>query len=215
VTAPENFVSRWARLKRDADIARAAAAVPAQPESAGRAEALDARPRSEASADQSFDPASLPSIESITADTDISGFLRSGVPADLASAALRRVWASDPAIRDFIGIAENQWDFNDPTAIPGFGPMAEGENLPALLVQALGSRDKLAAMIPEMPTSALQSLPAAIDPRPVALDRNARQAPDALPPAENISHSPDADGVQVAEADAAPPRRSHGGALPR
>jgi TorA maturation chaperone TorD len=30
---------------------------------------------------------------------------------------------TDPAIRDFIGIAENQWDFNDPTAMPGFGPL--------------------------------------------------------------------------------------------
>jgi TorA maturation chaperone TorD len=30
---------------------------------------------------------------------------------------------TDPAIRDFIGIAESQWDFNDPTAMPGFGPL--------------------------------------------------------------------------------------------
>ena len=215
MTAPENFVARWARLKRDADIARAAEAVPGAQESAGRAEALDDPPQSEAPADAPFDPASLPSIESITADTDISGFLRSGVPADLANAALRRVWASDPAIRDFIGIAENQWNFNDPTAIPGFGPLAEGENLPALLAQALGHRDKLAAMIPEMPASAVQSLPAAIDRRPVALDQDARQAADALSPAENISQSADAGNVQVAEADVAPPRRSHGGALPR
>jgi hypothetical protein len=30
-------------------------------------------------------------------------------------AALRRAWVSDPVIRDFIGIAENQWDFTNPT----------------------------------------------------------------------------------------------------
>ena len=70
-----------------------------------------------------FDPATLPPIESITADSDIRAFLQSGVPADLTKAALRRVWTTDPAIRDFIGIAENQWDFTDPTAMPGFGPL--------------------------------------------------------------------------------------------
>jgi len=89
---------------------------------------------------ESFDPASLPSIETITVDTDIRGFLQSRVPAALTRAALRQAWASDPAIRDFIGIAENQWDFNDPTAMPGFGPMQETDNVPALLARALGGR---------------------------------------------------------------------------
>lgn len=209
MTVPENFVSRWARLKRDADIAHAG-----EP-AADSLPPVEAEPRGEGPADAPFDPSSLPSIESITADTDISGFLRSGVPADLASAALRRVWASDPAIRDFIGIAENQWDFNDPTAIPGFGPLLVGENLPALLAQAQGSRDRLAAMIPDMPASSMQSLPAPIDHRPVALGHDAPPASDGSPPADNISHSPDAGSVEVAEADVAPPRRSHGGALPR
>jgi TorA maturation chaperone TorD len=71
----------------------------------------------------SFDPASLPPLESIIAGTDIRSFLGSGVPVELTKAALRRAWATDPAIRDFIGIAESQWDFNDPTAMPGFGPL--------------------------------------------------------------------------------------------
>ena len=71
----------------------------------------------------------------------------------MTRAALRQAWSSDPAIRDFIGIAENQWDFNDPNAMPGFGPLLEGDHLPELLAQALGGRDKLAAMIPEMPVS--------------------------------------------------------------
>jgi hypothetical protein len=209
VTASENFVSRWARLKRDADISGTTPP-------AGKAPPLPVEEdRSEASADRPFDPASLPSIEAITANTDISGFLRSGVPADLASAALRRVWASDPAIRDFIGIAENQWDFNDPNAIPGFGPLMEATNLPALLAQALGSGDKPAGMIPELAVSAAQSLPATIDHEPAAAGQNAQQASDASPPADNISQSPDAGHVQVAEADVAPRRRPHGGALPR
>jgi hypothetical protein len=36
-------------------------------------------------------------------------------------AALRRAWSADPAIRDFIGLSENSWDFNAPDGVPGFG----------------------------------------------------------------------------------------------
>ncbi len=79
-----------------------------------------------------------PPSNSITAGSDIRAFLRSGVPAELSKAALRRAWTSDPAIRDFIGIAENQWDFTDPGAIPGFGPLEAREEVAGLLRQALG-----------------------------------------------------------------------------
>jgi 6-methylsalicylate decarboxylase len=44
----------------------------------------------------------------------IRAFLRPGVPAELARAALRRAWVADPAIRDFIGLAESSRDFNAP-----------------------------------------------------------------------------------------------------
>src|SRR5580693_6215310 len=118
----ENPLSRWARLKQ---------AAKAQEE-------IDAAsPSSEAMAvpEAPFDPASLPSIESIVGDTDIIAFLRKGVPADLTRAALRKAWASDPAIRDFIGVAENQWDFNDPNAIPGFGPLIPTESGVDVLAQ--------------------------------------------------------------------------------
>jgi hypothetical protein len=77
----------------------------------------------------------LPSIDSITADTDIVAFLKSGVPTELTRAALRRAWTSDPAIRDFIGIAENQWDFNDPNGISGFGRLDATESGVTFLAQ--------------------------------------------------------------------------------
>jgi len=35
---------------------------------------------------------------------------------------LRSLWA-DPAIRDFVGMTENGWDFNKPDTIPGFGSL--------------------------------------------------------------------------------------------
>jgi hypothetical protein len=68
-----------------------------------------------------FDVASLPAIDSIGAGSDIRAFLEVGVPADLTRAALRRVWLTDPTIRNFVGLSENSWDFNAPGAIPGFG----------------------------------------------------------------------------------------------
>jgi uncharacterized protein DUF3306 len=197
VTASENFISRWARLKQ-------------------RNEAAVAQPRPDAAAEEPFDLASLPSIESIVANTDISGFLQSRVPAELTRAALRQAWSSDPAIRDFIGIAENQWDFNDPNAMPGFGPLLEGDSLPELLAQALGGRDKLAAMIAEMPVSAAESLPDVMDHEPAALDRNAEPALDVSPPAERVVGVPEATSHDVvAEPDNLPRRRSHGSASPR
>jgi hypothetical protein len=76
--------------------------------------------------------------------------LTSGVPAELTRAALRQAWANDPAIRDFIGIAENQWDFNDPNAIPGFGPLSGTDDMPALLAQALGRVDRAADADPNL-----------------------------------------------------------------
>src|ERR1700691_4211194 len=170
MTAPENFISRWARLKSESDTERktepSGSGQQLKAVAPGGAETPFVHQQDEVG--ESFDPASLPSIETISVDTDIRGFLQSRVPAALTRAALRQAWATDPAIRDFIGIAENQWDFNDPTAMPGFGPMLETDNVPTLLARALGGRDKLADMIPEIPAPAENALPAAPDRDPPA-----------------------------------------------
>jgi hypothetical protein len=61
-----------------------------------------------------LDIAGLPQIDAIGSGSDIRVFLAPGVPQDLTRAALRRAWLTDPAIRDFIGLSENSWDFNAP-----------------------------------------------------------------------------------------------------
>jgi hypothetical protein len=150
----DNFISRWARLKRDwrsrseRDAERWGSAAPSR---AGPCAAnKDAAAGTETGATPAVDLASLPAIDSITADTDISVFLQSGVPVKLAEAALRRAWMSDPAIRDFIGIAENQWDFTDPTTIPGFGPLRGMDDKLNLATQATGILDgELSAQLPD------------------------------------------------------------------
>jgi hypothetical protein len=136
MSEPGKFLSRWSRLKRAAgesdnppQVADSDAGVEAvretvtadAPPTQGQTPA--AKP-SAAPAESEFDIAKLPPIESIVADTDIRAFLQPGVPADLRHAALRRAWSADPAIRDFKGLQENDWDFNDPDAIPGFGKLA-------------------------------------------------------------------------------------------
>jgi hypothetical protein len=85
-----------------------------------------------------FDPASLPPIESIDAGTDVTAFLQPGVPANLTQAALRRAWVADPAIRDFVGPAENAWDFNAPGGVPGFEPLRAIDDVRRLAAQIGG-----------------------------------------------------------------------------
>jgi hypothetical protein len=228
MTAPENPLSRWARLKRQSDAGRSTE----PPENAAPLDAAAATgtetisPRNDEANDQPFDPASLPSIATITGDTDIRGFLQSCVPADLTRAALRQAWASDPAIRDFIGIAENQWDFNDPTAMPGFGPLPASDNVPALLARAIGATGKGRGTIAERSLSLAQPPAAAADHEHVAADRSLPQAPDEGPAADTGIAGADAapESARAIEANdeandeanlPSPNRRYHGGALPR
>jgi hypothetical protein len=89
------------------------------------------------STDPAFDPASLPPVQSITAETDIRGFLRTGVPPELTRAALRRAFASDPAIRNFVGLADYDWDFNAAGSIAGFGPLQMTDDVAKMVAQVL------------------------------------------------------------------------------
>jgi len=116
----QEFLARWSRRKQEARSGNAA------PEPAEPMEVHDLTPppgTAENPPNPDVDLSSLPPIESIDAATDITTFLRKGIPQELSRAALRRAWSADPAIRDFIGLAENAWDFNDPNAMPGFGPL--------------------------------------------------------------------------------------------
>lgn len=215
----ENIVSRWSRLKREPEAAPKA--VPASEiETPATLEGAEGDPQAivevppVGDVEPVFDAASLPSIESIEIDTDIRGFLQPRVPPELTRAALRRAWVRDPAIRNFIGIAENQWDFNDPTSIFGFGPMRATDNVPALLAQALGKLQDIAekvTAVADPPAAAKldegakvrRDLPAVTE---TALEAGDDETPITVAPANE----------QVAAIDETPRRpRQHGGALPR
>lgn len=130
MSEPENFLSRWSRMKREADAApepdkQAPSGVPETPPAADAAE-------------PAFDLSKLPSLDQIAGDTDMSMFMKPGVPAALRHAALRRAWTSDPAIRDFRGLQENDWDFNAPDGVPGFGTFKSEEEIKALAQRIFG-----------------------------------------------------------------------------
>src|SRR6185312_7915185 len=132
----EQFLARWARRKQEAKVGHA------EPAPEGAAEANGAALSEGAAAEPVPAEAALsnlPPIESIDAASDITAFLRKSVPQELSRAALRRAWSADPAIRDFVGLAENAWDFNDPNAMPGFGPLDySAEELEALVQRIVG-----------------------------------------------------------------------------
>ncbi|MBR0911223.1 DUF3306 domain-containing protein [Bradyrhizobium japonicum] len=211
----EEFLARWSRRKREG---RANAA---PPESAEPGDASSTSPSPTANAGESeFDPSSLPSLDSITAATDITAFLRKGVPQELTHAALRRAWSADPAIRDFVGLAENAWDFNDPTAMPGFGPLDCSETeLAALVDRIVSGVRKAAEMVAETPPD-----PAVDAENPADFAREQLQA-ETSTVAEVVDQSAATSPATVAaqpavaekiESELDPARRrTHGGALPR
>lgn len=221
MSEPEKFFDRWSRRKHKA----ADKPAPIEAKDAAVASAPPAEAKAPA-AEPSFDPASLPPIESIMAESDVRAFLKPGVPPELTRAALRRAWSADPAIRDFIGLVENGWDFNDPNGIPGFGPIAADE-VTRLLAQLVGAPPASAEtnapqQAARVPGSAEQNLPAAID------SEQAQQLPQEPPPPKQAIAVAEKDSVQGSEEDAAlqnnlddredvpssrPPR--HGGALPK
>jgi hypothetical protein len=143
----ETFLTRWARRKREAaereaaEAARASAPAECKGDSAAATDFSDRETAAATEAETgvpAFDVTALPQLESITSATDIRAFLAPGVPAELTRAALRRAWAADPAIRDFVGIAENQWDFTAPGGAPGFGPLEASEEIRRLVARIVG-----------------------------------------------------------------------------
>jgi len=230
MSGSESFLSRWSRRKAESaerrEISPAGPAPPAgEAKPDGREATPAALPETSEPAAQAFDPASLPSIESIAAGADIRPFLQSGAPEELTRAALRRAWATDPAIRDFIGIAENQWDFNDPTAIPGFGPLRAGDEAAVLAVLARAG-DRFA----EIAQASISAPPAppeadsALGGEPVDKLRQT-PAPSARGPEETetagFAREPEKGNIAggqegaLEEGGARRNHRSHGGAMPQ
>ena len=200
----ENFLQRWSRRKRMAE--------PHARDEGDQTESTNAEtePPADALAQDkpdlpAFDPATLPPIESITATTDIRAFLAPGVPEELTRAALRRMWVADPAIRDFIGLAENQWDFTKPDSVPGFGTLELTPELRRMLARLLGGSPRASQVDPPMDADNALLGSEQVNPTVCQNDNG------------NTQNDGNTEQTESQESVAAIPllHRKHGGALPK
>ncbi|WP_284177812.1 DUF3306 domain-containing protein [Rhabdaerophilum sp. SD176] len=213
----EGFLSRWSRRKLKPEP-EAGASVPDDPSSVPAA--VEGEPMLSAEAEPEFDVSTLTPLEALTSESDFTQFLQKGVPEALRNAALRKMWVLDPVLSAPDRFAEYAWDFNDPTAMPGFGPMEAGFDPASMLRRIMGEKD------PEVPVEdGAAGLPADI---PAANQDEARlESPEPVPLADSpaagqIVAIPEDSGeysmVAKETVDETPetiaPRRRHGGALP-
>jgi uncharacterized protein DUF3306 len=129
------FLARWSQRKQEAK----------QPEPKQDAPAGDSVESSGLPAPQGddetveFDLSTLPTLEELTGSTDITAFLRKGVPEHLRNAALRKSWALDPAIRNYVNPAlEYAYDWNAPGGVPGGGELGAGVDVARLVSAIMG-----------------------------------------------------------------------------
>ncbi|KQT45352.1 hypothetical protein ASG52_14375 [Methylobacterium sp. Leaf456] len=190
---------------------------PSSPQGGGEApvpatQALDDRGSvSEASAEAEEHRLELPSLDTLTPDTDLTPFLRTGVPAALRNAALRRMWSLDPSIRDFVSEArEYAYDWNTPGGVPGMGPLLPSDDVKAMLGRLF--RDPAEAKPePESPEEAPEPEPAEPDAAAVAQAGVDGTLPEQEPATEDIAVAP----VSASNPTRSEPRlRRHGGAIP-
>jgi Protein of unknown function (DUF3306) len=174
----KGFLTRWSQRKREAE----------QPKPAAPAVETGAlsRPVAESDATQEvpFDLSSLPSLEELTGTTDITAFLRKGVPEQLRNEALRKSWALDPAIRNYVNPAlEYAYDWNAPGGVPGGGELGAGIDVARMVAQIMGGEASEPAMTAAGPANA----PAG-DTAPPAQD-DALQTPEPDLPAQALRRS--------------------------
>jgi Protein of unknown function (DUF3306) len=248
MNTPKEFLTRWSRRKRAAAQAEEAKSRETPPPAAsGEAVGTEglaaegsvgdgpASPRVPPTpVGPSFDPAGVPPIESIAADTDIRAFLAPGVPPELTRAALRRAWAADPSIRDFVGLADYDWDFNTPGSMAGFGALEMTDELRRVVAQIIGpapAQDQAAGILKQ---ASVESASGGNTDEPALVRQGSAEREDHVALAQNIpTEQPPApsegdDLVHRGATDAAaqsPPRtaekshsivrHSHGGALPK
>ena len=132
--ADEGFLGRWSRLKRETRTEEVPVEVPIQPMVPGQVDESSVAVPAEIAAappaaEEAPDLSDLPPLDSLDGGSDYTGFLRRGVPEELRRQALRKAWASDPAIAGFRGFAEYDWDYN----APGYGALRPTDDIARLL----------------------------------------------------------------------------------
>lgn len=206
----DNFLARWSQRKREA-----LRQVPPEPETQP-APLEDEMP---------LDLESLPRLEDLTGASDITVFLQKGIPASLRNAALRRAWALDPSVRDYVGDAlDYAYDWNVPGGVPGSGEMTPGTDVAKLVSQIFGDKPDPAeegesgAGEKVIDDGAAQDDPQIAELEPQSMRRSEEQMLDPTAQVqEKLSVSTTQDDANTLGQGAAPQQNQprHGSALPR
>ncbi len=227
MSGPDGFLSRWSRRKLAVEREPDPAALPPE-ESPEAAVAPEAPGPDEALSPEEI--AALPRLEDLTPDSDITAFMRKGVPDLLRKAALRRMWSLDPAIRDYVGDARDYaWDWNVPGGVPGSGPLGPLDDFSATVGRMFSAtRDpettSAGAVGPdaEIAVEAHDAEPEPDSPETTPAELLPREAePDRMPVSEVAGEpgpgaSPVSNRLETAElGPRAAPLRRHGAALPK
>jgi len=135
----KGFLARWSQRKQEAKEETKEETKQPEPEAPVADAKSAAAAAAEAEAAPEFDLSSLPSLDELTSETDITAFLRKGVPEHLRNAALRKSWALDPAIRNYVNPAlEYAYDWNAPGGVPGGGELGAGVDVARLVSAIMG-----------------------------------------------------------------------------
>jgi Protein of unknown function (DUF3306) len=136
------FLDRWARRKQEVLRAQESqqnqtSAVRAAPAAHMPVEAAESLP--------------LPSLDDIVPGGDVAAFFQKHVPEALRAAALRKVWMTDPDIKDFIEMADYQLDYANPDSIPGWSSNIEGIDLKGMVERIFNNAPEVEAESPVLP----------------------------------------------------------------
>ena len=117
MTDEPEFLRRWSRRKR---AAREAEDGPSAPEPEDFERTAEDKPepgdRRESPAGDE-EPLELPDIDSLTADSDFTPFMKPGVPTELKNRALRKLWRVNPVFGHLDGLNDYDGDFTDAATV--------------------------------------------------------------------------------------------------
>ena len=221
---PDNFFRRGSRRTREAGERQESELQEKKNEGEARRETADGSGTSSAVADPAaaatpeLDVESLPPIDSIGEKTDITAFMRAGVPETLKRAALRRAWSADPAIRDFIGPNENFWDAAGPDGIPGFGDIDPGVDVQRMVSELFGEIPRKDAADLDQPAESAKSTTRSMVETQSDEVQSQAATSSLSAPDETTPQSGEIAAAQKDSPEPAPTKkiaRRHGGAMPQ
>ncbi|MEL6964444.1 MAG: DUF3306 domain-containing protein [Pseudomonadota bacterium] len=102
-TDDNGFLGRWSRRKAEARTADVAPKTDAESE---QIEGVEGTRSTEEAERPTFDIESLPDIDSLGPTSDFSVFMQSGVPADLKTKALRKLWRVKADLANLDGLID-------------------------------------------------------------------------------------------------------------